>query len=464
MQKDLQDISFSAWQTLLTNLDDEDVELMLESTFSIISQFWQDFGDATRHRVESVLQYLLDSRASLIRNAIVNLPSLSQFPQLASIEEQLKKLRSPTDVENSFQIFCRRVSHENPGVVAQALVELKSYLHSHQSFLQSSAVSEQPDVVVGLLVRSVLDACVKFNESRLDIAQLSAEVLGLIGCLDPNRVESVRERREMVVVSNFTDPGETTDFVLFMLEEIIVKAFLSSTDTGVQGFLSYVMQVLLEKCDFRDVCVPILQNGHRGHTHPIWSKWKSLPDSIQDSLTPFLTSRYVVKELAEISIEYPIFKPDSVRSERLYNNWLKDFVMDLLQKPQNLHAQLIFAPLRRAIKIRDNSAAGFLLPYLVLHVVLAGTDQNRKQIGSELLLILQYQVTTDSRIRLEDLKMCSEVRVTIQPGRMSILNFYRLYFVSWTTCHSGFARSNPQSIKVTGRFLLILRFSWSPPF
>jgi serine/threonine-protein kinase ATR len=413
MQKDLQEISFSAWQTLLTNLDDEDVELMLESTFSIISQFWQDFGDVTQQRVDSVLRYLLDNRASLIKKAIVNLPSLSQFPQLSGIEERLKRLRTPTDVENSFQIFCRRVSHENPGVVAQALVELKAYLQSHQSFLQSSAVSEQPDVVIGLLVRSVLDACVKFNESRLDIAQLSAEVLGLIGCLDPNRVESVRERREMVVVSNFIEPGETTDFVLFMLEEIIVKAFLSSTDTGVQGFLSYVMQVLLEKCDFRDVCVPILQNGERGYSHPIWLKWKSLPDSVQDTLTPFLTSRYVVKELAEINIEYPIFKPDSMRSDRLYNNWLKDFVMDLLQKPQNLHAQLIFAPLRRAIKIRDNTAAGFLLPYLVLHIVLAGTDQNREQIGAELLLILQYQVTAESHIRLEDLKLCSEVSIGV---------------------------------------------------
>jgi serine/threonine-protein kinase ATR len=410
MQKDLQDISFSAWQTLLTNLDDEDIELMLESTFSIISQFWNDFEDVTRQRVKSVLLYLLDSRALLIKNAVFNLPSLSQFPQLADIEERLRNLRTPIDEENSFQIFCRRVSHENPGVVAQALVELKAYLHNHQSFLQSSAVSEQPDVVIGLLVRSVLDACVKFNESRLDIALLSAEVLGLIGCLDPNRVESVRERREMVVVSNFIDPGETTDFVLFMLEEVIVKAFLSSTDTGVQGFLSYVMQVLLEKCDFREVCVPILQNDQRGRNHPIWLKWKSLPDSVQDTLTPFLTSRYVVKELAEINIEYPIFKPGSMRSDRLYNTWLKDFVMDLLQKPQNIHAQLIFAPLRRAIKIRDNSAASFLLPYLVLHVILAGTDQNREQIGAELLLILQYKVTSESHIKLEDLKMCSEVR------------------------------------------------------
>jgi serine/threonine-protein kinase ATR len=412
-QKDLQAIAFSAWETMLTNLDDEDVELMLESTFSIIIQRWEVFDEVTRKRVEATLQYLLEQRSRLIRNTIVNLPSLSQFPQLADVEEQLNKLRTPTDIGNSFQIFSRRISHENSGVVAQALVELKAFLQKHQSFLQASAVSEQPDVVIGILVRSILDACVKFNESRRDIAQLSAECIGLVGCLDPNRVESVREQREMIVVSNFIDPGETTDFVLFMLEEVIVKAFLSSTDTGVQGFLSYVMQVLLEKCDFRDVCVPILRNGQRDSTEPIWLKWQSLPGSVQDTLTPFLTSRYVVKELGQVKIEYPIFRPDSMRSDRLYNTWLKDFVMDLLQKPQNIHAEFIFAPLRRAIKIRDNSVASFLLPYLVLHVIIAGTEQQREQIGGELLGILQYQVTPESHIRTEDLKMCSEVSIVL---------------------------------------------------
>lgn len=410
IHKGLQPIAFSAWETMLMNLDNEDVELMLESTFSIIHQYWKDFGDVTRHRVKSTLQYLLEQRAPLIRNTITSLPSLSQFAQLEEVEEQLNKLRTPTDVGNSFRIFSRRVSHENSGVVAHALVELKAFLREHQAFLQTSAVSEQPDVVIGILVRSILDACVKFNESHHDITILSAECIGLIGCLDPNRVESIRERREMVVVSNFVDPGETTDFVLFMLEEVIVKAFLSSTDTGVQGFLSYVMQVLLEKCDFRDVCVPILRNGQRGSASPIWRKWKSLPDSIQDTLTPFLTSRYVVKELAKVDIEYPIFRPDSTRTDRLYNTWLKDFVMDLVQQPQNIHAELIFAPLRRAIKIRDNSVASFLLPYLVLHVVLAGTDEQKQRIGEELRRIMQYQITAESHVRKEDLKMCSEVR------------------------------------------------------
>lgn len=435
--KDLQSLSFSAWETMLRNLDDDDVELMLESTFSIIIRHWEDFDEDTRKQIEVTLRYLLKDRARILRNTIVNLPSLSQFSALSGVETQLKKLRTPTDVGNSFQIFCRRVGHENSKVVSQALVELKAYLQKHQSFLQASAVSEQPDLVVGRLVRSILDACVKFNETDLDVAQLSAECIGLIGCLDPNRVESVRERREMVVASNFEDSHETTDFILFLLDEVIVKVFLSSTDTSVQGFLSYVMQMLLETCDFSKRCTPIIRSGKRDSMDPIWLKWQSLPSSVQDTLTPFLTSRYAAAELKELKIEYPIFRPDSMRSDKVYNTWLKDFVMDLLQKPFNMNAVLIFAPLRRAIKIRDSSVAVFLLPYLILHGIVAGTDEHREQVGAEMLGILQYQVTATSQVKREDLTLCSEVSIRKISLWNSILTVERLYFGCSITYPNG---------------------------
>ena len=410
-QKELQSLAFSAWETMLRSLEDEDVEIMLESTFSIVIQRWATFDETTRQKAHSALQYLLKERTRLIRNMIVNLPSLSQFPLLSDVEAQLSKLRTPTDTSNAFQIFGRRVSHENSAVVSQALVELKAYLKLHQSFLQASAVSEQPDIVIGFLIRAILDSCVRFSQGHHDIATLSAECIGLIGCLDPNRVESVRAQREIVVVSNFHDPGETTDFVLFILEEVIVKAFLSTTDTGVQGFLSYVMQVLLHHCDFQEVCVPILRHGLKGPPHEVWEKWLSLPSTVQDTLTPFLTSSYSVAELTEkLKIEYPIFRPELTRPEKMYINWLKTFVLDLLDKPLNANADLIFTPLRRAIRIRENSVAEFLLPYLVLHVTVEGTDRQRREMGEELLGILKYQIPAKSKVRWEELKMCSEVR------------------------------------------------------
>lgn len=397
---------------MLRYLEDEDVETMLESTFSIIIQHWQTFDQATQIRAEGTLQYLYKSRGRLLRNMIVSLPSLSVFPKLADVERKIGSLRTPTDVGNGFQIFCRRLAHEDPGVVAQSLVELKAYLQVNQSFLQASAVSEQPDVVVGQLVRSVLDTCVKYNEWQNEIAVLSAECLGLIGCLDPNRVESVKERREMVVVSNFHDQKESTEFVLHILEEAIVPAFLSAKDPSLQGFLAYVMQELLERCNFKSVVGGVLKNGEGQVAPSLYLRWLCLPVGVQETLTPFLTSMYSLAPMDMPKYEYPIFRPETMPPHKLYNAWLRGFTLDLLQKPFHLCTELIFPPLCRAIRIKDVSVASFILPYLVLHVIIDGTDKHREEIGSELLSILEYDVSLDASIRREDMKSCIEVRAS----------------------------------------------------
>jgi len=98
-----------------------------------------------------------------------------------------------------------------------------------------------------------------------------------------------------------------------------------------------------------------------------------------------------------------------MRPDKLYNSWLKTFVLDLLYKPMNANADLIFTPLRRAIRIRDNAVASFLLPYVTLHVIVEGSQDHRKEIGEELLRVLQYEVTAQSNVKREELKACSEV-------------------------------------------------------
>lgn len=390
---------------MLRNMDDEDVEDMLESTFTTVIQRWKTFDIPTRIRAEAALQYLLKERSRLVRIMLVNIPSLSLIPELADVERQVQALRSDTDEANTFAIFSRRLSHENSGVVSQALAELKRYLPVHQEFLQTSASSEQPDVVVGQLVRSILDSCIKFNGPQEKIPVLAAECLGLIGCLDPNRVESIRAPRNMVVVHNFADALETTDFVLFALEEAILPAFLSTTDTLLQGFLSYVMQQLLEATDFQDVVADGTRNAAGSQSNVILQKWLALPQNVQDALTPFLTSKYRLSEIAETEYKYPIFQPEKSNSH-LFSTWLRNFVLSLLKKHNCKNTRIIFPPLMRAIRPKQNSIASFLLPYLVLYVMISGSDQDRQDIGQDLLSILQYEPSAKLR---EEVKLCVEV-------------------------------------------------------
>lgn len=404
---DLLEAAFSAWKAMIIVLDNEEVEPLLESTFAVIIQNWTTFNTLTQQRAYELVEHLIKSRPDIVRLRIDSLPSLAAIPLFAKHEADLAAIRARSSLRQNYQVFCTRIKHENASVVSQALTELTSYLRQHQSFLQASAISEQPDAIVGELLRSILDACVSFSESHPEIGRQSALCLGLIGALDSNRISATRRLREMVVVSNFETAPDTTDFVLFILEEILVKSFLSANNTKAQGLLSFTMQELLRKCDFREVVSRHRRSGDTTATDATYQKWLSLPEPVRVTLTPFLRSMYFVSDMHKTQYQYPFFSTGT-----RYRNWLKSFVLDLLGKPYNKNATLLFPPLSRAIKIEDISTASFLLPILALHVVALGTSAQQNEIGSELLLILESPLSADSHVDRENLKLCSEVRST----------------------------------------------------
>lgn len=390
---------------MITNLEEEDVEALIETTFYIIGQYWSSFDQATQEKSKTLLRLFLSKHEEVLDSTIDKLPSLSHIAELAEFWKKLEARRSPLDSRNAFLVFIQRILHENAGVVQQALLELAAFLRQHQGYLQTSALSEQPDPVITDLSRALLDCTSKYNSINRDVSRLCAECIGLMGCLDSNRLNTVREQREFIVLSNFVDADETTNFVAFMLEEVLVKSFVSTTDVSLQGFLSYVIQELLDKCDYKEAVA--LQGGDE-QSERIYRKWLAMPESVRDVLAPFLTSRYRLAPMPQHTVDYPI-----LRAGRSYPNWLRQFALDLLNKGQNLFANILFEPLCRAIRVKDLSVAIFLLPYLVVHITLGelASAQEKDAVWNELLLILQQDVPENaSHTEKEDKKLFCEVR------------------------------------------------------
>ncbi|KAK7740732.1 serine/threonine-protein kinase M1 [Cytospora paraplurivora] len=399
--KAMEEMIISAKEYIRIARPQEDVEALIETTFFIIGQYWSFFDEDTQEKSKTLLQYLSSNHGEVLDNTVDKLPSLSHISQLASFRKTLDARRRLLDNHVAFALFIERIRHENSGVVEKGLFELAEYLNKNQGYLQASAVSEQPDSVVPDLVRALLDCAAKYNGINSDVARLCAQCIGLVGCLDSNRLETVREQREFIVLSNFNDAEETTDFVAFILEEVLVKSFVSTTDSDLQGFLSYVMQELLEKCDYK-AAVALQGNG----CERIYGKWLSMPESVRDVLIPFLTSKYKLAPMPQAKTEYPFF-----RAGRSYANWLRQFTLDLLHKGQNLFAELIFDPLCRAIRVKDLSVAIFLLPYVVVHATLGKKckEHEKDAIWNELLIILKKEVPADaSYVEREDRKLFCE--------------------------------------------------------
>lgn len=399
---ELCDTAFASWAILITSLDEEEVGPLIDQTFAIIIRYWVNFQEDGRRSSISLVEYILEKHGRLVRDAFNTVPSLSTIPGMAKFEKQICELKGQIDPRTQFLVFSRRCQNENAAVVEQALKELVPYITGNEKFLHAAVLSEQPDPVIAQLTRSLLDCCVKFKNSCDVIPILSAKCLGLIGCLDPNRIESVKEKKDILVLSNFGRKTETLDFILFFLQHVLVDAFRSASNTRAQGFIAYAMQNLLKLCHLDST---LSSRSRDAEVNENYQRWLSLPETVRNTLTPFLTSKYTVTVGAiNTSCTYPLFKPSLSHGE-----WLRAFVQDLLSKSNGDNVQLIFRVCSRIIRGQDIAISSFLLPFAILDLAVSGSEDQRKEVQDELARVLAHPLPNhDNQIR-ESIISCSEV-------------------------------------------------------
>ncbi|KAL4956177.1 hypothetical protein BDW69DRAFT_181790 [Aspergillus filifer] len=393
--------AFTVWGVLVSSLQEEEVEPLLDQTLSIVIKHWATFTEDTRKLASDLVEHILEAHGDLLLDIFGTMPSLASIPVLCNFEAKLNKMKDKMDVRAHFVAFARRCLSENATVVEQALRELDVYLSKHEEFVHRSVLSEQPDPAVVHLVRTLLDCCVKFNTTSESIALLSARCLGHIGCLDPNRVESIKEKKEILVLSNFDKMEETFDFVLFFFQHVLVDAFLSASNTRAQGFLAYAMQNLLKFCNLNSA---ITQRSRGVQADEKYQRWLELPETVRNTLTPFLTSKYTVTIGAVgPSCTYPLFSPGLSHAD-----WLRNFVQSLLQSAHGDNARSVFGVCSRIIKGQDISIASFLLPFAVLHRVVGGTETEKDDLQNELMHILAHPLPESRNEVHESILLCSQ--------------------------------------------------------
>lgn len=347
---------------------------------------------------------LTKSHNNVLKEHIASLPSLASIPEMSKIDSQIAKLKSHLELNTLFEAFAHRCRDENSAIVTQALQELAPFLEVNQGYLQESAASETPSPVLAELSRALLDACVRFSDDAGEISKLCAQCLGLIGCLDPNKVDADVTKREIIVLTNFEKADEVVDFSAFLLENVLVKAFHSASNARAQGFLAYAMQELCRSCGFNTAAAarPRSSQSSLGY-----QRWIDIPESVRNTLTPFLNSKYMIQSNLQANPElqkYPIFT-----NNLSHGTWLRTLVFDLLQRAKGDNAQMIFPVLSRIIRGHDLSIATFLLPFAVLNVIVGGSDEETGDIVNEMLGVLEEDINEDDVVQAENLKQSSEV-------------------------------------------------------
>ncbi|OJD13407.1 hypothetical protein AJ78_06141 [Emergomyces pasteurianus Ep9510] len=398
---ELCDHAFTSWSIIITSLDEVEIEPLIDQTLSIIIKNWGAFQPESKQRAFNLVGHILMEHRAVVENAFDTMPSLSSIPSMAEYEQEIQNLKERMDLQTRFKTFCRRCQNENQVVVEQALKELDKELLKNEEYIHRVITNEQPDSIMAQLTRSLLDCGSKFNPTSPTIMTLSAKCLGHIGCLDPNRVDLVKEKKDILVLSNFDSAEETLDFILFFLQHVLVEAFLSASNTRAQGFLAYAMQALLKLCNLDLVMLPRSQDSQ---SNEYYRRWLSLPEYVRNTLTPFLSSKYTVTIGAiSTSCSYPLFS-----SKLSHPEWLRTFTLDMLQKGKGENVVIIFSVSSRIIRSQDISIAAFLLPFAALNLALSGDQSQRDDLKKELLNVLQHPLPEDNHQIRENIILCSE--------------------------------------------------------
>ena len=398
--EELCEVAFSTWLALLAALHAEDIAHVIDQSFALVLRHWPKLSPELQQIIHDRIGDLLKNHNQVIQENIMTLPSLRGIPLLAKFGGEVDRLKSQESVEVHCKAFSTRLRNESKIVVLQSLHELVPFLEKNQDFVHECALSEQPVTVLTDLLRALLDATVNYSEESEEAAGLCGKALGIIGCLDPNRFEVTRKKRRVLVLSNFDKASEVIDWAIVLLEDVLVKAFKSVSNSRAQGFLAYIMQELLRFCDFNDGTILRPRASQASSAH---QKWLEMPEHVRITLTPFVKSRYIVASNTTTAPNraYPAFAPDTTHSV-----WLRELVYDLMWKAKGDNAKLVFPPLARVVRRHDLSIAKFMLPYAMLNIVLGGTVADVNGISDEIQAVLSCQPTNASED--EVVKLCSE--------------------------------------------------------
>jgi serine/threonine-protein kinase ATR len=374
---------------------------MVDHTFALVAQHWDGLSSALQMKTHDTISEMVKTHSNVIREKLMTIPSLASIPLMSKIGLEIQRLKKDERPEVHLRAFAKRLHDENVAIVTQGLRELVPWLGENQGFVHEAAVSEQPKAAIADLMRALLDVCTKYADHDATVVDLSAQCIGIVGCLDPNNVDMSSSKRQVLVLSNFEKATEVINWVAIMLEDVLVPAFRSSTNARDQGFLAYVMQELVRFCGFNEAATARLRPSQAGPAH---NRWAEMTESVRNTLTPFLSSRYLLNSNSSVQPgkrTYPVFA-----IEKRHSTWLREWAYDMMWRGKGDNAEMVFPILARIINRHDISIAGFLLPYVALNIVLGGTVQEAKDVGIEMLTVLSTESFVESE--KEALRQCSE--------------------------------------------------------
>ena len=362
---------------------DQEVGSMVAHMFAVFIQTWPQCSTREKDMINFTVQNAITRHEATILTDY-SIPSLASIPELESIATRLDSWREAAHPRFILEKMIRRCSHETAVICHRGLVELLDFLVQEEPYIHTLILGENCDKLITQLMRCLLDVTAKYHDTDTQIISLAVECLGIVGAVDPSRTDAAKEVSDIILKHNFHDAEESVTFAIQFIESKLIRCFRAATDTKAQAYLAWAMQELLIFCGLTSQLLDTSRG--LGADQLMLRKWGRFSKTSRETLTPLLSSKYTLTaNPSTLVTSYPIFP-----NQPTYRDWLQTFTLITINEAQGENARKIFTTIcSRIIKDQDLAIANYVLPYVVLNVIISGTDHHRENIRQEFLSVLE---------------------------------------------------------------------------
>lgn len=414
MVPDLADVVLDSWGCFLRTLSPNDVGPHVGPTSASFISSWSALSDVAREHAKRSINFIIFDRGEHVGKHLDEVVDLAAIRDLRDAHDQLRLLRRGWTPRDKLRRILERSSSDNVTVAVQSLGELKSLmLVEHKDFARGLASGDIFDPLVGHILSALFAAASRDGDDTEALRLLAFECISILGAVDPDRCEIGFSDLRIIMLSNFTDEGESVVFALHLIKDVLVGAFRSTSDIKYQNHLAYTIQELLRFCKF----TPALVASGSMNSVPlkVRHRWNSLPKHVLETVTPLLEARFTLNQKPPADLTHPIYSNQST-----YREWIQIWTGYLITEASGTTAQTIFTVFRSVVRNKDVGVAHHLLPHLVLNILISGSDEAAQNIRDELLVVLEDQVNSNSSTTADKKLLSAQVRLSPLNARLLV--------------------------------------------
>ena len=388
---ELSESTLDSWHQFLSVLGPAELGPHVGPTSAAFVASWPILNPRARDLASQILSNIILGLGTDLGEQLHKVADLSKIEDLRYIHNHIQELRRAWTPRQKLKRILEQCTSDNHMVSIASLTELKAFMLSEQrQLLVELASGDIFDHMIRKIIEVLFSAACRDGDALQQLRLLAFECIGILGAVDPDRIEGTAGDPAAIILNNFTEESETMTFVVHLISNLLVGAFRSTSDTSYQTRLAYVIQELLKFCQFTPALVAV---GNSGGSVPlkVRQRWNLLPKHVLDTVSPLLEGRYAIRPQMPHKTQTPVYPQQST-----YRDWIQTWTIHLINRIAGETAQKIFSVFRSIVRYQDVVIAHHILPHLVLNVLISGEDEDVEAIRTEFLVVLGDQVDPTS--------------------------------------------------------------------